>query len=127
MRSEDGKFDISLDTKEQLIKIGTSKDLGFCKGRKKVIPCLEHNFTEIAITPAQQYSGAKLPKGVFMLLHIFAMRLVCETDIYYVGSRTCTEGLADPVVDNTGNAGWSGMQSCCEQIQMRLLRLPCTE
>lgn len=36
VRCEDGKFDISLDSKEQLIKVGMSKDLGFCKGRKKV-------------------------------------------------------------------------------------------
>ena len=47
MRSEDGKFDISLDTKEQLIKIGTSKDLGFCKGRKKVFLFLVQRFAEI--------------------------------------------------------------------------------
>ena len=37
IRSEDGKFDISLDAKEQLLRLGSSKEFGYCKGRKKVL------------------------------------------------------------------------------------------
>lgn len=35
IRTDNGKFDVSLDAKEQLIKLGVSNDLGYCKGMKK--------------------------------------------------------------------------------------------
>jgi hypothetical protein len=36
IRSEGGKFDVSVEAPDQLIKLGTSRDMGFCKGTKKV-------------------------------------------------------------------------------------------
>ena len=35
-RSEDGKFSLSVDAEQQVVKLGTSMDLGFCGARKKV-------------------------------------------------------------------------------------------
>lgn len=36
MRCEDGKFSLSVDSEQQVVKLGTSVDLGFCGARKKV-------------------------------------------------------------------------------------------
>lgn len=31
---------MSVDTEQQVVKLGTSTDMGFCRSRKKVTPCL---------------------------------------------------------------------------------------
>ena len=36
VRAEDGRFSVSVEAPEQLVKLGTSKDFGFCKARRKV-------------------------------------------------------------------------------------------
>lgn len=36
IRSEDGKFSLSVDSEQQVVKLGTSMDLGFCGAKKKV-------------------------------------------------------------------------------------------
>lgn len=36
IRSEAGKFDVSVEAPDQVIKLGSSRDMGYCKGTKKV-------------------------------------------------------------------------------------------
>ena len=35
-RMADSKFSMSVDSEQQVVKLGTSTDLGFCRSRKKV-------------------------------------------------------------------------------------------
>lgn len=39
-RIAEGKLSMSVDAEQQVVKLGTSTDMGFCRSRKKVTSCL---------------------------------------------------------------------------------------